>query len=476
MLGFVLKLFVFTAYLTRDQIGLLTVMLDTANLAASVIPLGSQGIFVRFLPFFREEGAKKPKGLLSFGLTLASIGILIFTLLFLIFRESLADAYAEQAPLFSEYLFLLLPLVIVRVVYVVGQSYATALKKNVFPLFIKEILVRLLTGALIVGFAWQYYDLDGMMLLFVGIYFVSGAVMTMYLFNKGMFELSSPKKRFKEEKGMRGNMVKFGLFAVMTSTGTMIIANIDSIMITGFEGTTAMGIYAIAFFIGQIIEMPKRAISQITAPFVSEAYASNKIDVIESLYHKSSVNQFIVGAIILICVWTNIDNLLVIIPNGELYYSAKYVVLLIGLGKLFNMSMGVNMNIIQNSEHYRFNFYSMTLLAVLAISSNLIFIPLYGINGAAMASMLSLVIVNLARGVFLRVKMGIQPFKMNSVWAFVIAVGAYALASWLPQLDNAFLDMIYRSAITCIAYFTVLLLYGISEDLSNLFAKYTKKK
>ncbi len=473
LLGFVLKLFVFTAYLSTEQIGLLTTLLDAANFFAAFIPLGSQAIFVKYLPFFRTKKNGDPKGLLSIGFILSTVGFSIFLLLFLFFKESIIAFYQNQAPLFSKYIYLLIPLVAFRVLFTVGQAYGWALKKNIFPLIVKDILVRVLTGIIVITFAAHWFSLDGLVIWFVMVYFISGAVMTYYLFRGGFLDLSKPGKKLRQGKGKE--ILYFGFFAIMTSAGDIIIRNVDSLMITSMVSLEATGIYTIAFFIGQIIELPRRAVGQITAPFVAEASAKNDKTQIATLFHKTAINQFLIGSILLICVWTNIDSLFELIPNGNEYRSGKFVVLIIGLGKLFDMSMGINSNIIQHSEYYRFNFYTMSLMGIIGIATNIILIPVLGITGAAIASLITIALANIIKGIFLSYRFHLQPFNLNFMKAIIISLLSSGLAYALPTLPFPLLDIVYRSIIVIVAFGTVVFLTNVSKDSSQLIQLMLKK-
>lgn len=472
-LGFVLKLYLFTKYLSTEEVGLLSVILDAANIFAAFIPLGSQSIFIRYLPHFKNEGESKPVGLLFIGSVLSLIGFLIFAVLYLLFQDQIVEYYSTRAPLFASYVMLLIPLVLARVIYIVGQSYARTLKKNVFPLLVKEILVRLLTMVLVVGFAASWFDLDGMMILFVTIYYISGAIMTFYLFRMRALNF---KPRLTALKGGLGrDMVIFGLFQILASTSDVLIKNIDSVMLMSFKGLSFAGVYTIAFFIGQMIELPRRAVSQITGPFIAEAMASDDRKMVQSLYHKSSINQFLVGSLMLICIWTNLDSLFELMPRGDEYSEGRYVVLFIGLAKLFDMSMGVNSNILQNSPYYRFNFYSTTALGILAIGLNFILIPKYGLNGAGIATLVALGSINSLKSIYVRYKLNYSPFKSNSALAFLVSMVTYGVAYILPKLDSPLLDLIYRGAIT-VAFFGLLIIkLKVSEDFTQLYKTLVKR-
>lgn len=473
ILGFLLRLYLFPKYLSPDEIGLLTVLLDTANLFATFIPLGSKSIFVKYLPYFQKD-EDSPKGLLFLGVTISIIGFLIFLAVFFIFQAPLQEYYAKStdAKLFSRYLIFLVPLVLFRVIYILGWGYSRALKKNVFNNFIKEIIVRVLTACLIIGYAYHLFDLDGMIFLYVTIYFISGAIMTYYIFRLGELKLQPRLDKLKHGKGKE--IFYFGLFAVMTGAGSIILRSADSLLITSLKGTYAAGIYSVAFFIGLVIELPRRSISQITGPFIAEAAESNNTKQIASLYHKSSINQFLVGSIMLICVWINIDDLFALIPKGNIYQEGKYVVLFIGLGKLFDMSMGVNNEIIQNSPHYRFNFYTMTLLAFLGVITNILLIPILGIEGAAIASLISIFLVNTFKGVFIKYRFGLQPFGKNSLLALLISVIAYLFALILPSTGYEIINVLYKSFLTTLLFIGLAYSLSISTDINQLIRKTLK--
>ena len=473
LLGLALRLFIFTGLLTTKEIGLLTTLLDAANIFAAFIPLGSQSIFVRYLPYFKNPLDKAPKGLLLIGASLSAIGFLVFSGLFLFFREPLTNFYSSKAPLFANYIYYLIPLVFARVVFVLGAAYANSLKNNIIPLIIKEVLVRVLTGAVIIVYASKWFDLDGLVLLYVSIYFISGATLTFYLFRRRLLNFSNPLSAVK--KGMAKEILSFGLFAVFTSTGEILIRNIDSVMITSIKGLEAAGIYSIAFFLGQIIELPRRALGQVTSPFIAQASASDNRLQLESIYHKSAINQFLVGSFLLICIWTNIDSLLSIIPNGEDYVAGKYVVLFIGLGKLFDMSMGVNGVIIQNSKHYKFNFYSLGLLAILGIITNLILIPKLGINGAAIASLISFFGINILKVIFIKAKFNLTPFNSNSVKAIFIALICLGVVSLIPEFHSAILSILLKGVVATLIFLVLVIKLDVSEDFNQLVQSLIKK-
>jgi len=135
------------------------------------------------------------------------------------------------------------------------------------------------------------------------------------------------------------------------------------------------GVYTIALFIANVVIIPSKAITAIAAPIISQSWTKNNTQKIQNIYRKSSLNGLIAGIFLMICIWLSIDDLFRIMPNGERYDGGKYVVLILGLTKLFDMATSVNQHVIGYSKYFRFNFYAVLILAILNIFSNYIFIP-----------------------------------------------------------------------------------------------------
>ncbi|WP_417611643.1 polysaccharide biosynthesis C-terminal domain-containing protein [Owenweeksia hongkongensis] len=466
-LAFFLRLVVFPKYLTTDELGLLTVLLDSANLFAAFIPLGGQRILVRYLPYFE----RKTRGYESFPsvvIGLSAIGCVIFMMLFALFYDPIRDYYSQKAPLLSKVVFLIVPLTLSRVMYTMSAFYALSQKRNVFSNFLSEILIRILTAGIVMIYAHSFFSVTGLSILYVGIYFFTAAWMLSYSLKNKKLRFSVFKKpNLKSE--VNRPVVIYGLLSAVTTGTTVITKNIDSIMITSLASLSSAGIYSIPFFIGMLIEVPKRAVSQITAPFIAESLATNDTVKIKSLYQKTALNQLIIGSITLLCVWVNIDYVFDIIPNGETYAAGKYVVLIIGISKIIDMATGSNREIIQNSPYYKTNLYLMLFLGIATIGLNILLIPKLGIEGAAITQVIIILILNVVNSVIIKLKYNIIPFTLKTLYVPVFITVVYMLVKVLPTTDFSVLNILTNSAVAVITFAVLLLISKTSEDVNILF-------
>ena len=183
-------------------------------------------------------------------------------------------------------------------------------------------------------------------------------------------------------------MVSVGFFGLLNSFGTIAVLQIDTIMLNAFMNADAVGVYAITFYFGTLVLIPSKALNRIAPPLIAKAFKENDFETIKDIYHKSTGNLFLIGMFLLLGLAVNIENIFNIIPKS--YEDGKYVILLIGLANLVKMGSGSNDSVITYSKHYKMTTSFLVLLLFLVTGFNLLFIPLYGITGAALASLVAM--------------------------------------------------------------------------------------
>ena len=473
LLGFFLKLYVFPAYLKPDEIGLLTVLIDMSNVVASLIPLGAQLIFVKYLPKY-SPFSDEAKSLRNLALKLTGVGLIVFTLLFLSFNEAIIAFYKEKSALLSRYFIAVFPLVIARVINSLAAAYSKGQKKTVFPVFVQDVLTRFFTLIAVVLYGQHVLELDGLVSAYLGLYMLSAMLVFGSIQKLGGWNISFKSKGF--EKGLQREILIFGGFSILTNFGSLMIRSIDSIMLSALKDLEAAGIYSIAFFIGVLVEIPRRALSGITFPFLSSAFAENKIQEVKNIYQKSALNQLIAGAIILVCIIAGLDDLFNIIPNGHIYKPASSVVIIIGFAKLIDLASGGNSELLANSKYYKFNFLSFAILAPLGIGTNLIFIPILGYVGAAWASLISMVLVNLFRFIIIYWKLRIVPFTALWFKSAIVILSALALTQLFSEFDNPYLGILVKSGGCGLYLIAMVYIFKLSPDLIEISDRFLKRK
>ena len=180
----------------------------------------------------------------------------------------------------------------------------------------------------------------------------------------------------------------------------------------------------------------------------------------------------VVGCLIFVLIWAGIDELFELIGK---YQEAKWVVLFLGVGKIINISTGAMGAIIVSSRFYIFSMYSMFFLAIITYVLNLYFIPMYKINGAALATLISLATYYSFSFFLLKIKTGLQPFTSKTILLILISAGLFYFAEKVDFGLQSFIEILLKSIIISCFYIVLIYYFNISEDINKIIRKTSEK-
>lgn len=464
-IGYLNTLLLFPLVLTKEQIGLTRLLISVSFLFATFASLGAGNIPTKFFPYFRDE-SKQHNGILPLILSLGLFGFILFVSLFFLFKDVIFSIYSNNSPLLLDYFYYFIPFTLIVVLTTIFDSYLIVQQKPIVPAIVREILMRLfislgLTAVLLNIFTFATFA-DSIIF-----YYGIGLIILIVYIKKEKLLFLKPDSKILQSTHLK-EMFVFAGFVIMGNASGTIITNIDSLMLSAYSGLGSAGIYTIAFFIAAVIEIPKRSISQVVIPIVSQANKDNDIPKLKELYQKTSLNQLIIGGLLFLGIWCNIDNLFKLIPNGETFTPGKWVVFYIGLSKLFDMATGVNQEIVGTSKYYKIDLLFYLFLAAIAVITNSIFIPKYGITGAAIASAISIFLFNTIRYFFLLRVFKIQPFTFNTFKALLIFFLTLTANSFIPRAENFIWDLILRSLVVLCLFGGLVLFLNVSDDVNRI--------
>lgn len=463
-IGYVNILILFPKYMSPEEVGLTRTIQDAAMLMVPFVQLGISQLTIKYFPKYKGKAFYGEFVTLIF--MLFSIAALLFAIVFLIFKNEIASYFSTNSELVNNYLFYILGLGILLSFHQVLVAYAQSLHNIVLPNFLKEVTLRAFTLIDIILFALKVIDFHLFINLLVLAYAINFVILFIYLVNQKALTFSFQFKHI--QLGVIKKMLTYSLFTFLGASGILIIGKVDSIMVTGMIDLDANAIYTTAFYIAVLIELPKRAVAQIGMPIVSKAFKDNNLKEVETIYAKSSINNLIIGSLLFIGIWINLDNIFSLVPKNEVYALGKYVVLIVGAGKLIDMVAGINGEIIVMSKHYKVNVYLIVLMTIFTIAANYYLIPIYGLEGAAIGSAAALLFFNFGKYLFLLLKEKIQPFSIQTVKVLVIAAITAFVGLKLPEMGNVLLDIVVRSAVVTLVFTGLIVWLKPSEDVEML--------
>ena len=437
-----------------EHFGLIQILIAYAIVVSTITTFGIPKTFVRFFPAIKEKGQ-----LYFLSLITPLVGFVLASISYVLFKEEIF-VLLNASDLLKENFFYIVLLVFFIGFYDVLTSISRSFLNAATPIFINEVFLKFYSMSMLLLHWFGFIDFP----TFLKVYLFGYVLKFLILFfiqwknNRLDFEFSVQKLNLKE-------IISFGLFVLVGGASIMIVTRVDMMMIGSLLDLEQVAFYTVAFFIGNAIKVPGKSIATISTPLLAKAWENQNMKEIQILYAKSSINQLIIGGVFFLCVWINIDDIFSLLPLK--FQGGKWVVFYIGFSQLFNMASGLNGQIMINSKYYRYDLFTSVFLVFLTIAMNFLLIPKYGINGAAMATAISILLFNLIRLVLIKVKMNMHPFSLRTIYTFLLLLGIYLLLYSLPGSAYTFLDIVWKSLLVFIIFIPSVLYLNLSEDINN---------
>ncbi len=464
--GFLTSSVFFTSILTPEQVGLITTLILYSAVFAQFWTLGFNSVIIRMFSYFRNnENKHNHFFFLVFVITV--IGSALSILSYYILEPYIIKVNVKNAPLFITYIRYIIPLIVFTLIFYNLDAYYTVLYKTVRGIFLKELFQRILILVALYIYVLRFINFENFVIGYVIANCLPSVVLIILLIVEGEFVIK-PKLEFIS-KDLSKSMINVGLFGILTTLVGSANIQIDKAMASSMMSLDATGIYAIVLTFPLLIKVPSRAILKISSAIIADAWKRNDLEEITKIYKTTSINQYIIGLLIFIGLWANIDNIFKIL--GPDYLPGKYVIVLVGLAFIFEMATGAVSQIIAYSSHYKYLTWFTALMLVMVFVSNLIFIPILQITGVALASAITTIIFTIIKVIFIYRKYKIQPFNIRFVYLSGIGLAIFLLSSLMPAMHNMIFDIIIRSGAITILYVIFLVLFKISPEINNQIAE-----
>ena len=438
-----------------EHFGLIQILVAYALVVSTFTTFGIPKTFVRFFPTIKEKGQ-----LYFLSLITPLLGFVLASLSYLLFKEQIFELLNASTLLRDNFFYIIL-LVFFIGFYDVLTAISRSFLSAAMPIFINEVFLKCYSMSVLLLHWFGYFDFTTFLKIYLFGYFLKFIILFLIQWRNNHFELQFSLKDLHLKQ-----MLSFGLFVLVSGASVMIVTRLDMMMIGSLLDLEQVAFYTVAFFIGNVIKVPGKSVISISSPLVANAWDKQDMKEIQTLYAKSSINQLIIGGVFFLSIWLNVDEIFSLLPDK--FQGGKWVVLYIALAQLFNMATGINGAIIVNSKYYKYDLYTTVLLVFVTITTNYLLIPRYGIDGAAMATAISVLLYNLIRLVLIKVKMNMHPFSLQTIYTVLLLFAMYFLLDLLPNTSYTFADIIWKSGVVLMISLPAVFYLNLSKDISSL--------
>ena len=462
-IGGINVLFLYTHFLHEDYFGLITFLLSTANIILPLLVFGMQHTIVKYYSSYKTKIEQDGFLISTLFIPLLVIIPLGFTSMYL--YESIANWLSLENPLIKDYTWLIFVAAVFMGYFEVFYSWTKVQFNSVFGNFVKEIFARVCTSFLLVAVYLQWITNEQFIYAVVAVYGVRTLIMKLYA-----FYVYKPTLTFKLPSNIK-EIISFSLYIIVAGSASGILLEIDKFMIPQMEQIAQVAYYSVGIYIASVVAIPTRAMQQITSPITAKGMNENNMDEVEKLYKQSSINLLVIGGLFFLLINLNIADLYELI-NKPQFTKGIWIVLIISVAKLMELALGTGNAILVNSKFYKIFFYLSLAMAISVILLNKWLISLIGINGAALATLIVVIVYSVFKIIYIKVKLKIQPFSLNTVKVLIVVLGIFVSFYFWDFSFHPLLNIALKCVIIGVLYLVFIKKLQISDDINNLLAKY----
>ena len=459
-------LFLYTHFLHEDYYGLNTFLLSTANILMPLLVLGMQHTIIKFFTSYKTKYEQDQ--FLTTSLVLPLFVIVPLAFIGALFYENIADWLSKENAIIKPYTYLIFLTAVFMGYFEVFYAFSKVQYQSVFGNFLKEIFSRICTTFLLIAVYVQWITDVEFIYAIVIVYAIRMLIM---LFSA--FKLYTPEFVFKFPKNAK-EILSYSFYIILAGSASGILLDIDKFMIPQLEQIAEVAYYAVGIYIASVIAIPSRAMQQIINPLTAKELNNNNLKEVANLYKKSSITLLVAGGLLFLLINLNVQDLYAFINKPE-YAVGGIIVLMISISELYKLALGTNGAILTNSNHYRVFFYFSITMAVSVIFLNRWLIQVMGINGAALATLIVVLVFSTFKVIYIQLKLDMQPFTKKTVLVLAIISILFFAFYFITFPFHPLVNMIMKSILISAVYTVLIYKLNISEDINSLINKYVRR-
>lgn len=185
----------------------------------------------------------------------------------------------------------------------------------------------------------------------------------------------------------------YSLTMVLSTVMATLINRSDIVMLGIMSNDTDVGVYQITVQISKVVSVLLMVFNTVFAPQISRLHHQGKREELKKLYIKATrllaLYSLIATFLLLTC------SKIILYIFGTEFLQGQTALILRSVGQFLNISVGGVWLMLSMTGKPKFQMYANIFAFIINIVLNLVLIPVYGINGAAFASMISIILISI---------------------------------------------------------------------------------
>jgi O-antigen/teichoic acid export membrane protein len=470
------NLYFFARYFEPAQYGLTSIFIALSTMMSAFAAMAMPSYIQKFYPYYKDHLPERKMDMITLALIISTIGFLLVIIAGWLFKGLVIRKFGANSPQLLTYYYWIFPMGFGLTIFAVLEAFTWNLRKSVLTSFLREVLWRLFTTALIILFIGNVIrDFDLFIKLYaLGYPFIAITLLSYLVFTGKVhltFSISKVSRRFFRK------IVSFCLFVYSAIIVNTISQVIDSIVIASVleDGMTKAGIFTLAQTMSGIIQAPQRAIIATTIPHLARAWKEKNHQLLQRIYQRSSLNQLIFASGLFMVIALNYTEAIYTFDLRREFLLGFNAFIILGLNRIIDMGTGVNAQIIGTSNRWRFELTSGIILLILMLPLTIILTRQYGLLGPPIANLISITIFNIIRLMFLWLKFRLFPFTIQSLYTVLMAGLSFIICFYAFRDVHGLGGLVLRSLLFMILYGGAVIYFKLTPDLEPVIGTVRKR-
>lgn len=473
-------------YYGPEAYGLFSLVILILGWIIAIATLGLTDGLLRFMPQYR---AKKQINELAYLLRLTNKILLITSLFSAVLLFFLANFIALTIFHNSELILLLKLLSFFVPIAVLSGSFLVSLRAYemissyslVYNIFQNVIRVLVLILLIILGLSTSSTVVS------YGLGFLGVLVISYLICRYKLPELfMRPKLTNNAKLKIRKSFFSYSLPLLFFGIVSMLFYWADSIFLGYFKGAESVGFYNAAVPIALILAITPELFMQLFFPLINRYYSNKKFELIRQLSKQLGKWVFMINFPIFVLIFI-FPGAAINILFGAQYLVAENALRLLIFGSFFASVAVISNNLLSMSGRSKLILADIILASVLNVILNIILIPMplilgmnnaLGINGAAIATAISIIFLNLLFLIQTKKYLGILPVRAKMINIVILGLILTVVLSSLRMFFHSLnlLVILLLSLGFLIAYILLMLISKSLDEsdwviVSSIFKK-----
>jgi len=435
----------------KNDLGIYALALSFLNLFSTIGGLGVANGVTRNLAYYKgKKDYKIIPDIITSSILLVTITSFLIAILLFVFSDYIAVNIFNNSSL-------KLPLIVFS--FAIPINNITNILVSIFRGF-KEIkplvyIQQILKNTLFFSFIVILIITNQSFIFIIYVYLLTDILtcltMIIYSYKKisGYEILSNVRMEFTQTKPL----LLFSLPILATSILNTSTNWINTLMIGGLTSSTAsVGLYISVVVITGFIGFPVGILLVLYMPVISNLCGSDKKNEIKRIYYILTKWLCFITLPIFLFLFLFSEEVIYFF-YGQEYILGSITLKILLIGSIIGNFAGPNGSTLIAIGKPKLVMYSILLAAITNIGLNIFLIPEYGIEGAAVALMISVIIFNLIKNITLYLKIKVQPLQYNLIKPTILTI--FVISVIFVSIKHFFSIQLWFTTISLIIFYAI---------------------